>query len=718
MKDDRHNELHHNGLMPDWDLSAKSSLQKPLIQVERRYLLHFIRLKTFVIVNHIFRIFILSLAALISLSSCRDYDLDYSKTEHRDNAIGAYMSLTFSTASKDNRITRSGGGSSEGENGVPGDYTENPMPLHWAEWEGDDVIDKVYVYIFNGEGENASYETTKVIAGSEFEINGDTYTLKEPFLSTVGQKRVFVLVNLNQHLVTKINAKATTGCTAKDFRDFLQSSGWSDTSIPTAPTSRVTQTRADEFVTKLGDKDAIVMTGEPVDVEITEQMKETVKNTTINTANASVERVVAKVLVTIDNNLKLHEADLQKVRNDAQGGNPDLGYKSACMNFMDVESDDTPKAYISDITWTVAQGASDLYFLKKTSEDTEEFYYNAQDHVELPMEETTVKGKELKKGEEEWKPEDFWTEVVPQYANFSDFYDYSGLWKKVGNSTIPYGIDIQSTTSYVTGAEDEAKTETDNLKADATGLHSEYLFPTYVGSNASQQRGNTAYILIRARVHPLRYATIEKNGSVKMVAAEDDGFKKLSTFYFDPISNLFGDSPKALVEMNANAETIMKYTDGYVYYFLLPNATRPNDKNTSQVSPILRNQFYHIQINKVFDMGYPWNSLVPYPKGTQGSENPIISNPQNPNPRPEDDEVKVKQKDGETEVEVPVDQMQTGVHPYTNINMWLHRYEAHSDETVKEEYLGKFTRSSRQSRTYQPRTFGQGLNVTISPRRK
>lgn len=653
---------------------------------------------------------IIPFLALSTLAACRDYDFDESKIGRSDNSIGAYMSLTFSTAPKNNHITRSGG-TSAGE-GIPGDFEENRTPLHWAEWEGNDVINQVYVYIFNGEGDDASYETTKVLAGSEFEVSGDTYTLKEPFLSTLGHKRVFVLVNLNQRLITKINTKATAGCTAKDFRDFLQSSGWSDTSISTVPTSQVSRTRADEFVTKVGGKEAIVMTGEPQDVEITEQMKETVKNsTTINTATVNVERVVAKVIVTISEKFQLHETDLATVRAKAQEDEEDaLPYKLACMHFVDSESDDSPKAYISDITWTVVQGASDLYFLKKPSEDKETFEYNAQDHEELPMEETTVQGKQLKNGGDDWENKDFWTGVVPQYANFSDFYDYSGLWKKEGTSTIPYGIDIQSATPYVTGAEGEAKTETDKLKEEVAGMHSEYLFPTYAGSGVNQQRGNTAYILIRARVHPLRYSTIGDDGEATMVAAEDGGFQDLSTFYFDPIINRFGDSPEALVKQDANAETIMKYTDGYVYYFLLPNATKPNDKNTAMVSPILRNQFYHVQINKVFDMGYPWNPLVPYPKGTQGSENPIIENPQNPNPRPEDNNIR---KDGEA-----VQQMQTGIHPHTKIDLWLHRYQADSDADVKDAYLDKFTRSSHQSRTHQSRILGQGLDVTISPRRK
>lgn len=649
---------------------------------------------------------IIPLLALSTLAACRDYDFDDTKIDRSDNSIGAYLGLKFSTHSKNNRTTRSGG-ASDGGHEPSKEETENPMPLHWAEWEGDDVIDKVYVYIFHGAGEDASYETTKVLAGSEFEIDGDTYTLKEPFLSTLGQKRVFVLVNLNQRLVDKINAKATTGCTAKEFHDFLQTSGWSDATISTVPTSTVTQTRADEFVTKVGGKDAIVMNGEPVDVEITEQMKETVKNSpTINTAKANVERVVAKVLVTIDNKLRLKETNLQTVRAKAQGTDEDAdGYKSTCMNFVDVEVDDSPKAYISDITWAVVQGASDLYFLKKTSEDTEEFHYNAQNHQTLKMEETTVKGQQLKNGSDDWTPNDFWNEVVPRYAEFSDYYDYSGLWKKVGDSTIPYGIDIQPTTPYVTEEDGEAETETNHLKTDAIGKHSEYLFPTYVGSDAEQQRGNTAYILIRARVHPLRY---KKGSSSEMVGAEDEGFEELSTFYFDPIRNLFGDSRAALEEDNDYPEAIMKYKDGYVYYFLLPNATKPTDKNTAEASPILRNQFYHIQINKVTDMGYPWNSLVPYPKGTQGGADPIIVNPQNPNPRPEDDDA------GENAAKPK----QTGIQPNTKIDKWLNRYKLYDNEEDRDEYLEKFTRSSRQFRTYQSRTFGQGLNVTISPRRK
>lgn len=112
-------------------------------------------------------------------------------------------------------------------------------------------------------------------------------------------------------------------------------------------------------------------------------------------------------------------------------------------------------------------------------------------------------------------------------------------------------------------------------------------------------------------------------------------------------------------------------------------------------------------------MGYPWNPLVPYPKGTPGSENPIIENPQNPNPRPEDANLNLTDFWGNK-----VYQTQTGIHPHTNINRWLHRNEAYDNDQVKDDYLEKFTRSSHQSRTNQSRAFGQGLSVTVSSKRK
>lgn len=640
-----------------------------------------------IMVTRILHILIVGIVSLTSLSACRDYDIESNNSlESHDNAVGAYMNLAFSitsntsNTSSTSRETRVGGSGGVG-GGDKGGVASQSF-LHWAEWEGNDAIEKVYAYIFKASGSDFTYETTKEFTGNQFTASGTTFSLKEPFEITAGNKQVFVVVNPNTRIANKIEAAITAGgdsYTASAFKTFLQSSGWSNPNIPTAPTSEQTQTRADEFVRNINGKDVIVMTGEPVNVSVTAAPKQQVQNFSKNTVTLNVERVVAKVLVSISKDLSLHATDMKEVYDTPRK------YKFAITQIRDI-NDGTSTAYLSDLTWTVVQGANDLYLLKKPAAATENITFEykkgstSQSQV-LTTEETTVKGKKIDKA-------DFWQMVTPEYANFSDYYDYSGLWKKGGNPNIPYGFDVISIVKYHNYND---KKETDNVKA-AAGGHCEYLFPTFVGKDTPQQRGNTPYILIRALFQPLKYYTLV-NGQVEPMYPTTAGyaFNTPKTFYFDPITNIFGDSPEALKafqrEHNITAhDAILKYEGGYVYYFLLPNANKPTDKNTSDYSPILRNQFYHVQITAVTDMGFPWNSLVPYPKGTHGSSSPILANPQNPNPRPADD--------------AGTSYLQTAIHPYTLISDWIPRRDN------KTGFLGKVTRSAQEE------VVSHGLEVT------
>lgn len=99
----------------------------------------------------------------------------------------------------------------------------------------------------------------------------------------------------------------------------------------------------------------------------------------------------------------------------------------------------------------MVQGANDLYLLKKPAgaEENITFEYRRYTNPEpevLTTEETTVKGKKIDKA-------DFWQTVTPEYANFSDYYDYSGLWKKKGNQKIPYGFNVTPLEKYPIGME-------------------------------------------------------------------------------------------------------------------------------------------------------------------------------------------------------------------------------------------------------------------------
>lgn len=180
---------------------------------------------------------------------------------------------------------------------------------------------------------------------------------------------MFVVVNPNTRIANKIEATITAGgdsYTASAFKNFLQSSGWSDPAIPTAPTSEQTRTRADEFVRTIDGKDVIVMTGEPVNVSVTAAPKQQVQNFSENTVTLNVERVVSKVLVNINKEISLHEADMKLVyskRNTKK-------YRLAMTQIRDINNV-TSTAYLSDLTWTVIQGANDLYLLKKPAAATE-----------------------------------------------------------------------------------------------------------------------------------------------------------------------------------------------------------------------------------------------------------------------------------------------------------------------------------------------------------
>ena len=271
--------------------------------------------------NRILHIFIVGIVSLTSLSACRDYDIESNNSlESHGKAVGAYMSLAFSVASNtsnsssNSRETRDGGAA--GGRDVEGNAYKSY--LHWAEWEGNDTIEKVYAYVFKAEGSDFTYEAEKEFSGDQFTQSGTTFSLKEPFEITAGNKQVFVVVNPNTRIASKIEAAITAGgdsYTASAFKSFLQSSGWSNPAIPTAPISEQTQTRADEFVRTINGKDVIVMTGEPVNVSVAAAPKQQGQNFSKNTVTLNVERVVAKVLVSISKDVVLHETNMTEVDN-------------------------------------------------------------------------------------------------------------------------------------------------------------------------------------------------------------------------------------------------------------------------------------------------------------------------------------------------------------------------------------------------------------------
>ena len=171
-----HNELHYNGLMPDLGSSAKSSLQSHESKWKED-IYYIIRLKTFVIVNHIFRIFILSIFALTSLSACRDYDFDIDNSNNQtilDANKSTHFGFAFSVAGAKAKVapsTRS-----------PSNSNFDTDRSYWGKWGGNDSIASVTIYLFHratGSTDDYTYEETKTFLAAELQTvlqtapNGD-----------------------------------------------------------------------------------------------------------------------------------------------------------------------------------------------------------------------------------------------------------------------------------------------------------------------------------------------------------------------------------------------------------------------------------------------------------------------------------------------------------------------------------------------------------------
>ncbi|MDR0982243.1 MAG: Mfa1 family fimbria major subunit [Culturomica sp.] len=126
--------------------------------------------------------------------------------------------------------------------------------------------------------------------------------------------------------------------------------------------------------------------------------------------------------------------------------------------------------------------------------------------------------------------------------------------------------------------------------------------------NGSYRKGNTAYILVRAKFTP-DPASIVDGGALT------DG-----TFYLGVSNDKIYSSVLAAQtsDIGIVGQKVKTYTNGIVMYFIWLN---PDDISMPQYSPVVRNNIYHVNIKSFTNLGYNWNPLVP-------------GDVPNPNPRP------------------------------------------------------------------------------------
>ena len=595
--------------------------------------------------NKLLRFLVVAWVLVAGLTACRDYDFDLWQNNDA-SGDNAYMSFSFAIAGEKTVPTRAAAGGFEPPEDAP-DF--GPYSFTWEE-EGGDPINKVVAYVFYEKDGAFVYETTKEFSASDLQSDNGAWRLKEPFNTTAGKKKVFVVVNPTASVKANINAKLTrvSDDTPSEYEEFdkfneyLHSSEVHTFTTDNYPTSHVPQSRADELVTNGG----ILMTGEAVETTIQAGVeKATVQSTAANNPKITVERAAARVLVTMPEEVDV--SGPQNIRTKAD-------YDKINDNQIIKGDQRLPIAYVTDITWRVAQGAKDFYFIKKSAPNQKFIltsYYNpnwemgkdykdhaetapAPDtlHVSLPTEEMPNPPVALPEYDASGKPiTDIWNEVYPEYFQYTNSFDYSGLWKapkrpverakiddptgnesgelnklkpkdlpenpysdmeeedlneeqkrerdriiKVRDSLIIINKDLANKRKEY-AEKTYIKREKDVLKTVQNGY--EYVLPTSPGFS---QYANNAYVIIRAKIIPLvwqepgendphsAYKKDDNNATVANPDYQPFTYDAEGGFYFQPGLNLGSFSKEPIPDV-----VNIYFKGGYAYWCVPIN---PNNR--------------------------------------------------------------------------------------------------------------------------------------------
>ena len=512
-----------------------------------------------------------------------------------------------------------------------GQNTTNPQHNYVGKWIGADLIKSVDVYIFKTDAASPSgYSLEKQASLGPTDIsfeqpkagNNDVAYIRptKGFKVDPGQKRVYVVVNPNAETQALL-----TGAT--DFADFetkyngvmgLQTAGAAAATKYTE-TEAAAVTAGDPFTvadhlakldgTGQDQKDVIVMTGNYGEVNVADGVTEvqtiSTSATPPNRAEVSVQRAVARVLVTAD-----------QASYEIKGDDPTTPTVETVAN-----GDAVKVVTITDLTYVVAQGESSLYFNQQKSGDPT-YEYKTPNSTFVPVGNATDPGADYD---------------VP--ATF-DKYDYTGLWRKHDNHF--GGRDVVTNATY-----DASKDNVIEYVKNQDGLHGEFVLANTHAYDAADRgasgyrKGNTAYVLVRGKINPeyvyMNDKTVARDWST--THANDDLFLGDDGKFYQ--SQAAANDPATNGNAAAAAMKVKKFVKGKVLYFVWVN---PDTKSATTWinSPAIRNNIYHIQIKGIANYVYNWNPLVPNTNEPVDPTKPVDpktnprrpNNPNNPDPQP------------------------------------------------------------------------------------
>ena len=450
---------------------------------------------------------------------------------------------------------------------MPEDYN------YIGEWAGKDDIKTVAVYIIDGSSVSSkSLEVGASGSGKDYEkiVNGSDITLvpkgtNAAIKTTAGIKKVYVLVNGTTEVVDAL-AKTPVAEFENAYTQaalYLANSG-ADT---------FTNTSADKLAVKNGTTDeTIVMTNvEPKTINVAANVTadETLAASPLkNRVSLEVERAVARVMIS-----------------------------TQALTYTVPSAGGSPLGTISDINWALAQGESSLFIQRKAD-------WSTPNSIFVPTSDN-----------------DYWTTDI---TGSNSKYDYSGLFENYVAADQFGGTAVKTMTDYAT---DPYGQVTAKLNSELSG---KFILPNYhtegEGAASSYKKGNTAYVLIRAKFTPAAAAF-----------ADGEAYTPNTDFFVGENGKFYTTAENAQNTATGGVanQKVARYVKGKVLYYAWVN---PDEVPNWYNSPVIRNNVYHIHITGFRNLGTNWNPLFPEdpdnPKGPEDPSNPGKNLPLNPDPKP------------------------------------------------------------------------------------
>lgn len=478
-----------------------------------------------------------------------------------------------------------------------------------GEWVGNDVIRTVDIYL-------VGTETGAVVSSGQYEFadfivenatNDRTVTLspRKAIKTTAGNKKVYALVNAPQVIREKL---ATTNKTEFEQRWAEAQEAYAVT-VTTASTADEYKTKSQAGISAIAsvnseDKDIIFMSNsQDVTINVEANVShDDAKNGVKNQAQVPVKRLAARVVVTAEN-------ATFEIRN----GEKVLGT-------------------ISNITFSVAQG--------------ERKYYIQQKKEGVPLLIKTPAFEQTSLGDKN---------VMNTHYDYSDLYtkDRAVVTKANGASLSANEIGAVQKPAFLLEA-----THRTGIKREDAGVI------TYEGNGF--HKGNTAYVLVRAKFTPHDDAWAANNKDEKMA----DG-----TFYIGSITGKIYSTKANVTDPAKGGVTGQKYRtykEGKVLYYAYVN---PNNLDRTKVTaaPVFRNNVYHVHISGFKNIGHNWNPLFPE------ADDPNTNNPKNPDPKPTNPD-SPNQPDPNEDPTLPVDPSTPlpSQDTYMSVSISILKWDVHS----------------------------------------